>query len=317
MSHKIIATIDEIGMRIDQFLTKRLQSISRTRVKSLIKSGHLSASGSIIKDCSVSVKQLLEYEISIPEAIISDILPSKHINFEVVYEDDHLLVINKPAGLTVHPGAGNYQDTLVNGLMYHYQDKLSSIGGVERPGIVHRLDKDTSGLMIVALNDYAHHFLSQQLSTRTLSRNYVAIIWGAINPIAGIVNENLARSRADRTKMRVVKFGGREAITHYRLLETYLDGLISKIECKLVTGRTHQIRVHMSYKNHPLVGDLVYGAKNKKIPKHYHVNIDYFKRQALHAKKIAFIHPGSKKLMEFEIPLANDMIELINIFKNS
>ncbi len=313
MSHKIIATTEESNMRIDKFLATRLESISRSRVKALIESGCLSASGVIIKDCSASVKQLVEYEIIIPEAATSDILPSKTVEFEVIYEDDHLLVINKPAGLTVHPGAGNHQDTLVNGLIHRYKDKLSSIGAVERPGIVHRLDKDTSGLMVVARNDYAHRFLSKQLATRALSRNYIAIIWGCINPIAGVINSNLARNRLDRTKMRTVKSGGKEAITNYKLLETYLGGSVSKIECKLETGRTHQIRVHLSYRGHPLIGDSVYGFKNKKIPKHNDIDISFFTRQALHSKKIAFIHPESKELMEFEIPLPDDMLELISV----
>jgi 23S rRNA pseudouridine1911/1915/1917 synthase len=311
--YKLTANQDDAGTRLDKFIATNIQDLSRSRVKSLIESGHLKINGTIIKDCSLSVKQLVEYELEVPSPTTSAMQATK-MSIDVVYEDDHMLVINKPAGLTVHPGAGNYQDTLANGLLHYCKDNLSGIGGVERPGIVHRLDKDTSGLMVVAKNDTAHRKLSKQLSTRELSRIYLAIVWGVPSPAAGTIKVNLARSVRDRTKIMAVRAGGREAITHYKMLKNYHD-MASLIECKLETGRTHQIRVHLSHKGHALLGDQSYGNNSSKYAKIAKVVLSDFKRQALHSTKIGFIHPATGDYMQFEVPVPEDMAGLIKALK--
>ncbi len=306
LSFNFTPLVVELGMRLDKFLAMRLAQYSRTSIKNFITAGCLLENNHTIKDPAKLVKQL-EYQLTIPEAKPTHLIASSNIAFEIIYEDEDLIVVNKPAGLTVHPGAGNYQDTLVNGLIHHYENQLSSVSGKLRPGIVHRLDKNTSGLMLVAKNDYAHNFLSKQLSSRSLSRTYIALVWGTPSLAAGTISLNIARSKQDRIKMQVVTTGGKVAITHYRVLTSYLDKKISMLECKLATGRTHQIRVHLSHKGHAIIADNTYGKAS--LAKY---NIAWFNRQALHAKKIGFIHPKSQELMEFEIALPEDMQLLIS-----
>jgi 23S rRNA pseudouridine1911/1915/1917 synthase len=211
-----------------------------------------------------------------------------------------LLVINKPAGMTVHPAPGHYDDTLVNALLSLCGDSLSGIGGVMRPGIVHRIDKDTSGLLVVAKNDITHNNLATQLANRTLKRQYIAVVKGIPKPIAGIIDANIARSPVNRQKMAVVKSGGKTAVTHYITKKVFTNNAI--VQCNLETGRTHQIRVHLAHIGYPIIGDLVYGRKNN--------NYD-FTRQALHAEKLSFIHPRTNKLVEFEAVLPDDIKQLI------
>ncbi len=259
-----------------------------------------------VTDPAVKVKPGQIFCVSVPEAAPSHI-EAQDITLDVVYEDAHLLVINKQAGMTVHPAPGSPDSTLVNALLAHCGDTLSGIGGVARPGIVHRLDKETSGLMVVAKHDNAHHALSDQLQDRTLSRIYRAVVWGAPVQAKGTVVGNIGRHPKHRQRMAVLTKGGREATTHYTVLERFgpdaAKPLASLIECKLETGRTHQIRVHMKHINLPLVGDPVYGKKGAPdmgLP-----------RQALHAFRLAFIHPANNALMQFEAPLPEDMKALL------
>lgn len=309
----------EGGTRLDKFLTVRLPEFSRSRLQSLIEGGQLTLQGVIIHDSSSKVKTGQEFHLTIPEPTVSHMLP-QNIALDVVYEDEDLLVINKQAGLTVHPAPGHPDNTLVNALLAHCGESLSGIGGVSRPGIVHRIDKDTSGLMVVAKHDAAHNALSEQLATRTLTRIYQAVCWGVPVPAAGTIRGNIGRSFSNRQKMAVVKAGGKEAATHYKLITNYQLPITSLIECKLETGRTHQIRVHMTHIGHPLLGDPVYGqptenrlksAAAKALSPEARATIMNFKRQALHAKQMRFIHPTTNKEMAFEAPLPDDMVALI------
>jgi 23S rRNA pseudouridine1911/1915/1917 synthase len=317
-NYKLIATAED-NIRLDKFIAKHVPSLSRTRIKTLVEAGHLLVNGEIIKDCSVSVKPAKIYQLNVPDAEPSTLV-AKHIPLDIVYEDKYLLVINKQAGLTVHPGAGNYQNTLANALMAHC-DNLSGIGGVMRPGIVHRLDKDTSGLLVVAKDDQTHISLSDQLQKRTLTRIYLSLIWGLLSPLAGTLQGNIARSYRNRTKMTLVKSGGKEATTHYKTVEILGKGVISMIECKLETGRTHQIRVHCSEAGHSLVGDQTYGSFRKKqilsLPPETQQALVDFKRQALHSSAIKFIHPATDELIEFKIDLPVDMQHLISLLRTS
>jgi 23S rRNA pseudouridine1911/1915/1917 synthase len=305
------------GIRLDKFLAESLPEFSRARLQSLIEQGHVTCWGHAASDSSAKVKDGETYCVSIPEAAKSHMEPQA-IDLDIVYEDDDLLVINKPAGLTVHPGAGNPDMTLANALLAHCGDSLSGIGGVARPGIVHRIDKDTTGLLVAAKNDAAHLALSAQLADRSLSRTYLALVWGAPKPKAGTITGNIDRSFSNRQKMAVVNKGGRPSVTHYEVRKDF--GIISQVECKLETGRTHQIRVHFAHIGHPLVGDPLYGAPTasklsskaaKALPEATKNALMGFHRQALHAQKIGFIHPTSGKAMQFECELPEDMKRLI------
>ena len=235
---------------------------------------------------------------------------------DVVYEDDDLLVLNKPAGIVVHPAAGNYEGTLVNALLAHCKNSLSGIGGVIRPGIVHRLDKDTSGLMVVAKNDKAHNGLSEQFAVHSLERSYLALVWGMPSPSGGVVETQIGRSPVNRKKMAVVASGGKRAETHYQMLETYANGAVSLVRCTLKTGRTHQVRVHMTSLGHPLIGDKVYGKTPKAALRSESLKTAAeFPRQALHSYKMSFEHPVTGKTMRFEIPLPADMQSVVDSFE--
>lgn len=256
--------------------------------------------------------------LSLPPLVDADPQP-ENIPLDIVYEDDDLLVINKPVGMVVHPAVGNHTGTLVNALLYHCGDTLSGINGVKRPGIVHRLDKDTSGLMMVAKNDFAHHALSEQLQDRSLSRVYLALVLGVPFPHKGRVETMIGRHQSNRLKMAVHSNAGRDAATNYSVAEIFRDAL-SLIECRLETGRTHQIRVHMEHIGVPLIGDALYGAQTTKLTSKLK-KADYedeviakvlaFPHQALHAVEISFIHPRTEEEMHFESDLPDDMAELI------
>ena len=242
-------------------------------------------------------------------------MQAANIELDIVFEDADLIVINKAAGLVVHPGAGNYNYTLVNALLYH-SDSLSDMGGVIRPGIVHRLDKDTSGLMVVAKNNIAHARLANQIETRNLIRKYKALTWGVLNPLSGIIQTNIGRSINDRKKMTVLKSTGKNAITYYNTEQVFLNKLMSLVECKLETGRTHQIRVHLSHKGHSIVGDQKYGNNSRKIhnvPLLLQDKIVKLKRQALHSWYIKFNHPITAMPMEFKADLPDDIKEVIRL----
>ena len=263
------------------------------------------------------VKQDDCYCLTVPEAE-SSIPEAENIPLDIVFEDDHLIVVNKVAGMVVHPAAGSPNGTLVNALLHHCASSLSGIGGVKRPGIVHRIDKDTSGLLVVAKNDKTHNGLATQFADHSIKRLYSAVIRGAINPNAGRIEGNIARHPKDRKKMALVDSSyGRHAITHYKTLAQYMSGermVASLVECQLETGRTHQVRVHMAHKNTPLIGDPVYGNPNRlpnSISSGARNALQGFKRQALHARVLGFLHPITKKDLYFESSLPNDMEALL------
>ena len=302
------------NFRIDKALSNLASEISRSTIQKAIKSSTVLLNNQIISDSSSKVKHNDIIDFTLPENQNTDMVAT-NIKLEIIFEDNDLIVINKPAGLTVHPGAGNHQNTLANALLYH-TNSLSNVGGIERPGIVHRLDKDTSGLMVVAKNNIIHNKLAQQIQSRSLVRKYKALIWGMMKPGSGKIDLNIERNRLDRKKMSVAKIGGKEAITHYTTDKLFLGGKLSLITCKLQTGRTHQIRVHLSHLGHSIVGDQTYGSNNKKIsilePQIQGI-FKNFTRQALHSYYLAFNHPANGELIEFEIHIADDILELITI----
>ncbi len=286
----VIQVEEETPTRIDAYLSGALNNLSRNYIQKLIAAGQVTLNGIVLDNKKTKVSESDEIVVHIPEPELLSI-QAEQIPLEIVYEDDDVLVINKPQGMVVHPAPGNYSGTLVNALM-SLTDKLSSINGVIRPGIVHRIDKDTSGLLMVAKNNVAHECLASQLKDKTSIREYYAIVNGVIKSDTGTVNKPLGRHPKDRKRMAIVT-GGREAVTHYEVIERYKHHTFVKL--KLETGRTHQIRVHMASIGYPLLGDPVYGLKNEKVK---------YEGQALHAKTLGFVHPSTGKLMIFdsEIP---------------
>jgi len=308
---------DLAGARLDKALSSLMPSASRSRVQKAIKEAHVKLNNVIISDSDYKVKEndLIEITLMDPETLE---IEQADIPLDIIFEDDDIIVINKPVGLTVHPGAGNHQNTLVNALIY-YSCTLSDVGGDARPGIVHRLDKDTSGLMIIAKTNEAHVIVAAQIERRELIRKYKALVWGVLNPTRGRIENNIGRDRISRQKMAVVKSGGKIAITDYQTEAIFLNGALSLIECKLNTGRTHQIRVHMSHKGHSIIGDQTYGKNNRKaktLSLDVQNTIADFKRQALHSYYLGFIHPTSNKFLEFTIDLPLDIIKIIDCLKN-
>ncbi|KAJ6645017.1 Bifunctional methyltransferase, partial [Pseudolycoriella hygida] len=272
------------GFRLDKALVHLINKTSRSQIQKIINDLQVKVNDLIISYSDFKVKEndVITVELKKTAALT---MQEADIKLDIFYEDEDLIVINKAAGMAVHPGNGNHQDTLVNALL-HYTRSLSSIGGWERPGIVHRLDKDTTGLMVIAKNNFAHVHLADQIQSRKLIRKYKALIWGVINPLHGIIKNNIGRSRTDRQKMTILKFGGKEAITHYSTEEIFFNGLVSMVECKLATGRTHQIRVQLSHLRHSIVGDQIYGNNSRKInysPPIIQKKLVDFKRQALHS----------------------------------
>ncbi|WP_455482161.1 RluA family pseudouridine synthase [Bartonella sp. B35(2025)] len=322
---------DALGQRLDQWLTRQYNhELSRSRLQSLIREGYLIIDDQLIKEPKTKLKPNQTIKLTIP-ALNNAELNGEAIALDILFEDDHVIVINKPAGLVVHPGNGNSSGTLVNALIYHCSGSLSGIGGVKRPGIVHRLDKNTSGVMIVAKNDPAHKSLSAQFAdhgrTSALDRRYLALIWGSPSRNILTISASLGRSPYNRTKQAVVHDQNpyaRHAVTHLSLLEKYgicadTTSCASLLECRLETGRTHQIRVHMAHIGHPLIGDAVYGSafktKSNTLNPIIQNAIDQFNRQALHAASLTFEHPITGKIMSFSSPLPQDMAELINHLK--
>ena len=322
--NKIVIKIkeDQVGDRIDKILSYYCRSknidITRNKIQEIIGSNFLKKDNKIFKDNSYRVKLDDKFILEIPELEIKDLEPAI-IPLNVVYEDNDLIVINKQAGLTTHPGAGNDKATLANALLNLYGNNLSKIGGEFRPGIVHRLDKDTSGLMVIAKNDEAHLNLSKQLQNRELKRTYIGFLWGVLTPKKGQIEEYMERSKTNRLKMEIVPEGeGKYSLTNYKTLDTFAKNTISLVEFNLDTGRTHQIRLHCSYKKCPLIGDHVYGGnsrhlKNEYLQKDY---VDNFPRQALHSYKISFYQPTTSKLLKFEVQLPDDMQNLLNNLKS-
>jgi 23S rRNA pseudouridine1911/1915/1917 synthase len=307
----IIITEESAGQRLDKVLTTQCVDLSRAFIQKLFDEGRIykkdDPDAKIKPSKKVTAGDIYAYHI--PPLKEANPTPDSSIPLDIVYEDEDLVVINKQAGLVVHPGAGHWEGTLVHALLHHCHGSLSGIGGVKRPGIVHRLDKDTSGLMIVAKNDQAHQFLSHQFENRTLSRVYHALVWGQILPPKGIIDTFITRSPRNRQKMAVCDSSqGKPAVTHYSTLKSFikedLSTSVSLVECRLKTGRTHQIRVHMHHIGHPLLGDPLYGKCPKGAKKVWGEDHSFmwFPHQALQAVEIQFIHPRKKELMIFTIP---------------
>ncbi|MEE1061640.1 MAG: RluA family pseudouridine synthase [Ruminococcus sp.] len=282
--------IDNDQIRIDKFLSENCENLSRSSAVRLIEQGNVTVNGkSVNKKNKLSVDDLVVVEIPDP---VEYEAKAENIPLDIVYEDEFLLVVNKNKGMVVHPAAGNYDGTLVNALLYHCGDSLSGINGVMRPGIVHRIDKDTSGLLIVAKNDFAHTSLAEQIKEHSFTREYEAIVFGNLKNDCGTVDAPIGRHPTDRKKMCITAKNSKNAVTHYNVIKRYKG--YTHIRCVLETGRTHQIRVHMASLGHPVSGDMVYGVKNEKVD---------FTGQCLHARKIGFIHPKSGEYMEFSSEL--------------
>jgi 23S rRNA pseudouridine1911/1915/1917 synthase len=298
---------DAQGWRLDRALAAAVPTLSRERLKALISGGSvLGPQGAPVRDPATKAVAGGAYQVKIPAPAPAH-NEAQDIALEIVFEDDHLLVVDKSAGMVVHPAAGNFDGTLVNALLHHCAGRLSGIGGVARPGIVHRIDKDTSGLLVVAKTDVAHEGLAAQFAKHSIDRRYLAIVAGLPNPLSGSIDAPLARSSANRKKMAVTSEGrGKRAVTHYRIV-TPLRGA-ALVECRLETGRTHQVRVHMASIGHPLLGDPVYGRLrqgHRELLKRLN-----FQRQALHAAELGFVHPVSKENLSFKSALPSDIQEL-------
>lgn len=300
---------EALGWRLDRALAAALPTLSRERLKALISSGQVSGeTGALARDPAMKVDAGAHFAIVVPDPTPAH-NEAQDIPLNIVFEDDHLIVIDKPAGLVVHPAAGNLDGTLVNALLHHCRGSLSGIGGVERPGIVHRIDKDTSGLMIAAKTDPAHVGLAAQFAEHSIDRRYRAIVAGAPRPSEGTVSASLARSSTNRKKIAIVEDGrGRHAVTHYATIARLKGAAL--VECRLETGRTHQVRVHMASIGHPLLGDPVYGRSR---PEHRAVldRLD-FRRQALHAARLGFVHPVTSAALCFDSEIPQDMQELFS-----
>ena len=284
-------TIDEAGQRIDAYLSRQCEEFSRSAITKNIEKGLITVNGNTVSK-SYKLSENDTVVLFVEEPIELDVI-AQEIPLDIVYEDEDLLVVNKPKGMVVHPAAGNYTDTLVNALMFHCKDSLSGINGVLRPGIVHRIDKNTSGLLIVAKNDNAHRGLAQQIKEHSFTREYLTIVYGNIKQDTGTVDAPIGRHPIERKKMCVTDKNSKHAVTHYEVVERFGD--FTMLRCRLETGRTHQIRVHMAYIGHPVAGDDVYGPKKV---------IKSLGGQCLHAQKIGFIHPTTGEYLEFssEIP---------------
>lgn len=303
--------------RLDSFLAQLPFSISRSHFQKLIEEGHVLVNGKTTKP-SHKVRKGDLITITVPDPCPTTIIP-ENIPLDIYYEDEHLLVVNKPAGIPVHPGAGCKTGTLVNALVYHCKN-LSSVGGVARPGIVHRIDKGTSGLLMVAKTDFVHQHLAQQLKNRTITRKYIALVYGKVAHPSGTIETYFGRHPKDRKRMAVLKEGqtSRIAITHYNVLKIYCN--FTLLECRLGTGRTHQIRVHLSYLGHPVVGDTTYGKKRTKyfldnLPTSVKKTIESLPGYALHAQTLGFIHPVTNQYLEFTAPLPSAFSNLIELIE--
>ena len=281
---------EDIGIRIDVFLADALEDVSRSGVQKLMEQGHIQLNGKAVKP-NYKLREKDVIDVQIPDVVEPEILP-ENIPLDILYEDQDVIVLNKPQGMVVHPAPGHTSGTLVNALMYHCGAELSGINGEKRPGIVHRIDKDTSGVLMVAKNNAAHQSLAEQLAVHSITRKYNAIVYNGFSEESGTVDQPIGRNPQDRKKMAVTQKHSRHAVTHYRVLERL--GNFTLIEAQLETGRTHQIRVHMTYIGHPLLGDNVYGKKKQPFG---------LEGQVLHARVLGFRHPSTGEYMEFEAPL--------------
>jgi 23S rRNA pseudouridine1911/1915/1917 synthase len=317
-STNFLITDQDAGNRLDIVLVKLLPDLSRSNLKKIIELKQVKINDSIVQSPSKKLKEDDRIEINLVPKEELKILPS-NIRLNIIHEDKDILVVNKPAGMVVHPGAGNHNNTLVNALIYKYKKKLSSINGIARPGIVHRIDKQTSGLLVVAKNNISHTSLGQQFSEHTIKRTYHALCWGVLRPLNGRIETLIGRSRKNRQLMSITELSGKKAITNYTTLKVFEIKDIPKIsfiECKLETGRTHQIRVHMAYKGCSLLGDQQYGKKNlkfKKINEDFESKLKILNRQALHAKSLGFVHPRTKEFVNFNSKLPQDFKKILDL----
>jgi len=319
-SIKLLITENEIGERIDILLSQKIKDLTRSNIKKIIESGGVIVNDIIVSSPSKKLRLNDEVILTVKNDNIENIKPLKK-KLDIVYEDKDLLIINKPSGMVVHPGAGNHDNTLVNALIYKYKNELSNINGILRPGIVHRIDKETSGLLVVAKNNLAHSNLGKQFSEHTIIRKYIALVWGVIRPLNGKIVTLISRDKKNRQLMAVSEINGKKAITNYKTLKVFnIKDIprISLIECELETGRTHQIRVHMKYKGASLLGDKQYGKKNikfKKINKDFEDKLSILNGQTLHAKTLGFKHPVKNKLITFNSKLPNEFNKLLNLLE--
>lgn len=295
---KQLFTVTDFNMRLDKFLTEKLPEMSRSHIQKLIREGNVTVNEKTVKaNYKVSLGEIVEIDIPEPECL--DIVP-ENIPLDILYEDDDILVVNKPKGMVVHPAPGHYSGTLVNAIMFHCKENLSGINGVLRPGIVHRIDMNTTGSLLICKNDKSHRFLAEQLKEHSITRKYHAIVYGNLKDDSGTIASPIGRHPVERKKMSTKSKNGRPAVTHYQVLERF--GNFTYIECQLETGRTHQIRVHMSSIGHPILGDDLYGPS--KCP----YTLD---GQTLHAKILGIVHPTTKEYMEFDAPLPTYFLDLL------
>ncbi|NNC35047.1 MAG: RluA family pseudouridine synthase [Croceitalea sp.] len=318
--HKFVASKGQEPLRVDKFLMNFIENATRNKIQQAAKQGHIWVNGSIVKQ-NYKVKAGDEVKVLFEHPPYEFLLTPEDIPLDIVYEDDILLVVNKPAGMVVHPGHGNYSGTMINALVHHFENLPNNSSN--RPGLVHRIDKDTSGLLVVAKTEAAMTHLAKQFFDKTSEREYVALVWGNVEHEAGTIEGNLARNPKNRLQMMVFPEGeiGKEAITHYEVIERL--GYVTLVSCKLETGRTHQIRAHMKYIGHTLFNDERYGGnqvlKGTTFTKYKQFVDNAFKilpRQALHAKMLGFVHPVSGKMMRFETPLPDDMAQCIEKWRN-
>ena len=309
------------GKRLDIFLAKNIKDYTRSYLKKLIEKKQVKLNNILITSPATKIKHKDQIIINIISEVDAKVIPSK-IRLDITYEDDDILVINKPKGMVVHPGAGNFKNTLVNGLLFKYKKNLSDINGATRPGIVHRIDKETSGLLVIAKNNQAHSNLGKQFSDHTIKRKYYCLSWGVIRPLNGKIKTLITRDRKNRQLMTVSDLNGKIAVTNYKTLKVFnIKDIpkISLIECELETGRTHQIRVHLKYKGSTILGDQQYGKKNLKFKKTNHeflTNLNKLTGQALHAKTLEFVHPKTKKRINFNSELPKSFKKMLNLLEN-
>lgn len=300
MKQELFPEIADSGLRIDKYLSTVNEQLSRSYIQKLLKSGLVLVDGKPVK-ASYQVDEGDVISLDIPEAVEPEIEP-ENMDLDILYEDQDVILVNKPKGMVVHPAAGHYSHTLVNGLMYHCKDQLSGINGVMRPGIVHRIDMDTTGVIIACKNDMTHNSIAAQLKEHSITRRYQAIVHGVLKDDAGTIEGPIGRHPTDRKKMSINYNNGKSAVTHYKVLKRFRQ--YTHVECRLETGRTHQIRVHMASIGHPLLGDLVYGPGKCPIPG--------LQGQTLHAGVLGFIHPRTGEYMEFTAPLPEYFAKLLN-----
>ena len=318
---KILSNCLDEGKRIDIFLSEKLEELSRSNIKKLINLKKVTVNGVLVEAQSKKIKNKDEIKITYQKEINKKIQPSKK-PIEIVFEDKDLIIVNKPQGMVVHPGAGNSKDTLVNILVGNYKKKLSNLSGSSRPGIVHRIDKDTSGILVVAKNNFIHTGLGKQFSDHSIKRKYVALIWGVLRPLSGKIETLITRSKRNRQLMTVDEFKGKKAITKYSIIKVYEKRNIPKIsliEFELETGRTHQIRVHMIYKGTSILGDQKYRKKNmkfRKLDKTFEKILNSFNGQILHASTLGFNHPRSLEKVEYKTKLPLKFKKMVDFLEN-